>query len=213
MTESIHRVLTALACLSLAASAALLSGCASDSYAAKGAAEGATTGAVAGAVGGMFTALVFGGNVAEAGARGAVYGGSTGAVVGGMSGSKADKAVAEQQRAKRDAELADLKKQIGTDAYNGVAALAECKHAVAIANANEAVKSKNSDYALAGVWVELLTEADQKNTDKAHALFPEIVRRDRDIRTEDDVESRMQQALQELGEIRTEYDLPEVCPT
>ena len=81
----------AILCMFVVASVTLTSGCASDSYAAKGAAEGATTGAVAGAVGGMVTALIFGGNVIEAGARGAVYSGTTGAVVGGMSGSKADK--------------------------------------------------------------------------------------------------------------------------
>jgi hypothetical protein len=191
----------------------LISGCATDSYAAKGATEGATTGAVAGAVGGMVSALVFGGNVAEAGARGAVYGGTTGAVVGGMSGSKADKAVAEQQKAEREAELAKLKERIGTDAYNGVVALAECKHDLAIANAREAVKSKNSDYALAGVWVETLTEADRQKEAQARALFPEIVSRDREIKSESDAEARMRAALQELGSIRTEYGLPAVCST
>jgi hypothetical protein len=194
-----------------AVSIAMTAGCASDSYASKGAAEGATTGAVAGAVGGMVVALVFGGDVAEAGARGAVYGGTTGAVVGGMAGSKADKAAAEQQRAQRDAELAQFKKRIGPDAFNGVAALAECKHEVAIANAREAAKSSNSEYALAGIWVEVLTEADRQHETKAHALFPVIVARDREIHTDAEAEARMQEALQELGAIRAEYDLPEAC--
>lgn len=195
----------------IAMTVAANAGCASGSYAARGATEGATTGAVAGAVGGMVTALVFGGNVAEAGARGAVYGGTSGAVVGGMAGSKADQAAAEQKRAQREAELAKLKKRIGSDAYNGVAALAECKHGVAIANAREAVKSGNSDYALAGVWVEVLTEADRRQDAQAQALFPEIVRRDREMKSNADVEARMHEALQELGNIRREYELPEVC--
>ena len=193
------------------ASVVTITGCASDSYATKGAAEGATTGAVAGAVGGMVTALVFGGDVAEAGARGAVYGGTTGAVVGGMAGSKADQAAAEQQKAQREADLAQLKKEIGPDAYNGVAALAECKHNVAIANAREAVKSSNSDYELAGIWVEVLAEADRQRETQARALFPEIVERDPEIKTEAEAEARMNEALQEIAAIRVEYDLPEAC--
>ena len=194
-----------------AVSVVTITGCASDSYASKGAAEGATTGAVAGAVGGMVTALVFGGNVAEAGARGAVYGGTTGAVVGGMAGSKADQAALEQQQAQREAELAQFKDRIGSDAYNGVAALAECKHEVAIANAREAADSSNSDYALAGIWVEVLAEADRQREAEARALFPELVERDHEIRTETEAEARMNEALKELGAIRAEYDLPEVC--
>lgn len=213
MRSNIQRQLSAALVSFLLAGTTLISGCASDSYAAKGAGEGAATGAVAGAVGGMVTALVFGGNVAEAGARGAVYGGTTGAVVGGMAGSKADKAAADQQRANREAEFAELKNRIGTDAYNGVAALAECKHDLAIANAKEAVKSKNKDYVLAGVWVETLTEADRHRETQARALFPEIVARDREIKSETDAEARMREALQELGEIRVEYGMPAVCST
>ena len=36
---------------------------------------------------------------------------------------------------------------------------------------------------------------------------------DRKIKTEADAEASMRQVLQELGEIRVEYDLPAVCPT
>ncbi len=211
MTSDFRSLLTAILYMFMTAGVTGTAGCASDSYAAKGAGEGATTGAVAGAVGGMVTALVFGGNVAEAGARGAVYGGTTGAVVGGMSGSKADQAVAAQKQAEREAELERLRNRIGPDAYNGVVALAECKHEVAIANAREAAKSKNSDYALAGIWVVALTEADRQNELEARAMFPDIVKRDRDIKTEADAEAGMREALQELGNIRVEYDLPAVC--
>ncbi len=213
MTGNTRTLLFGVFHMVIAASIIATAGCTSGSYAAKGAGEGATTGAVAGAVGGMVTALVFGGDVAEAGARGAVYGGATGAVAGGMAGSKADKAVAEQERAQREAELAELKKQIGTDAFNGVVALAECKHDVAIANAREAVKSSNPNYALAGVWVETLTEADRRRETQARTLFPEIVRRDRDIKSEADAETQMREALQELGNIRAEYGMVAVCPT
>jgi hypothetical protein len=161
----------------------------------------------------MLTALIFGGDIVEAGARGAVYGGTTGAVVGGMAGSRADDAAAERARAEREAELDQLRKEIGSDAFNGVVALAECKHAIAIANAQEAGKSKNKDYSLAGLWVEALTEADRNQDAKARSILPEIVARDRDVKSEADAEARMREALQELQNIRGEYDLPTVCPT
>lgn len=212
MTAGFKNVPVLLANLIFCSALALNAGCASDSYAAKGAAEGATTGAVAGAVGGMMTALIFGGNVAEAGARGAVYGGSTGAVVGGMSGSKVDKAVAEQERAERDAAVAEFRKEIGDDAFNGVVALAECKHEIAIANGREAAKSKNRDFALAGIWVEVLAEADRNRDAEAHALFPELVSRDKKISSEAEAETNMRNALQRLIAIREEYELPANCP-
>jgi hypothetical protein len=211
MIGNFRGFLTAFLCVLVAGGVTVTTGCASDSYAAKGAAEGATSGAVAGAVGGMVSALVFGGNIAEAGARGAVYGGSTGAVLGGMSGSKADKAVAAQMQAEREADLERFRTEIGADAYNGVVALAECKHEIAIANAREAAKSNKSDFALAGVWVEVLTEADRRHEQKARAMFPEIIERDGEIDTEADAEARMHEALQELGNIRVEYDLSASC--
>ena len=211
MTHNIRRLTTAFLTMLLTAGVTLSTGCASDSYAAKGAAQGATSGAEAGALGGMVTALVFGGDIAEAGARGAVYGGTTGAVVGGMSGAQTDKAVAAQEQAARDAELERFKAEIGTDAFNGVVALAECKHDIAIANAREAAKSNNPDYALAGVWVEALTEADRQREQEARALLPDIVERDRDIKTEAEAEARMYEALDGLRDIRVEYNLPVNC--
>lgn len=192
---------------------AAASGCTSGSYASKGAAEGATTGALAGAVGGMVTALVFGGNVAEAGARGAVYGGSSGAVVGGMAGAQTDKAVAAQQQAERETELKKFREKIGPDAYNGVVALAECKHDIAIANAREAARSSNKKYALAGTWVEVLSEADRQNSAAARALFPELLSRDPDLKSDADAEVHMAEALQRLRDIRVEHAMAAECPS
>jgi len=211
MTSKSRLFLVATFYIAFTASIALTASCASGSYAAEGAGEGATTGAVAGAVGGMVSALVFGGDVVEAGARGAVYGGTTGAAVGGMAGSKADKAAAEQKQAQQEAELARLKNSIGADAYNGVVALAECKHDLAIANAAEAVKSTNSDYALAGIWVEVLAESDRGREAQARALYPALVSQDSDIKSETDAEARVRQGLQGLRDIRVEYGLPEIC--
>jgi hypothetical protein len=187
------------------------SGCASDSYAAQGATKGAGTGALAGAVGAAATALIFGGNVGEAAARGAVYGGASGAVVGGISGAEADKQVAAQERAEYERRVQEFRDEIGADAFNGFVALAECKHEVALANAREAQKSTNRDFALAGLWVEVLTEADRQQTDAAAALLPAIVEKDREINDAAVAQARLDEALGEIGEIRTQYDLAPSC--
>lgn len=189
----------------------LESGCASDSYAAKGASKGAGTGAIAGAVGAAATALIFGGNVGEAAARGAVYGGASGAVVGGISGAQVDKQVAAQERAEYERRVQEFREEIGTDAFNGFVALAECKHEVAIANAREAQKSRNRDFALAGLWVEALTEADRAHADAASALLPAIVEKDREIGDTAAAQARLDEALGEMGEIRTQHDLAPSC--
>ena len=211
MFETMIKVRTLIGTLVVTGALLCQSGCASDSYAAQGAAKGAGTGAMAGAVGAAATALIFGGNVGEAAARGAVYGGASGAVVGGISGAEADKRVAEQKRAEQERRVQEFRDEIGPDAFNGFVALAECKHEVALANAREAQKSKNRDFALAGLWVEVLTEADRKQTDAAAALLPDIVDKDREIGDTAVAQARLDEALGEIGEIRTQYDLPASC--
>jgi len=190
-----------------------LSGCASDSHAAKGASSGAGTGALAGAVGAAATALIFGGNVGEAAARGAVYGGASGAVVGGMSGAEADRRVAAEEQAEYERRVQAFRDKIGTDAFNGFVALAECKHEVALANAREARKSRNRDFALAGLWVEALTEADRGQAGAAAGLLPVIADQDRDIEDVAGAQTRLDEALAGIGEIRLRYDLPASCET
>lgn len=177
----------------------------------RGAAEGAATGAMAGAVGGMFTAWVFGGDVARAGARGAAYGGSSGAVVGGMAGARVDDAMAVREQARQDAQIKEFRENIGTDAFNGLVALGECKHQIALANAREAAKSGQKNFVMAGVWVEVLTEADSNRAEAASALFPRLVSLDRDVKTEADAQAQTTELLRRLQEIRVEYGLPATC--
>lgn len=213
MSQNTPRPITYLSLLILLGFAVQISGCATDSYAAKGAARGAGTGALAGAVGGMATALIFGGDVGEAAARGAVYGGATGAVAGGMSGASVDKQVAAQEQAEREREVMKFRDEIGVDAFNGFVALAECKLDIAIANAREARKSRNRDYSLAGLWVEVLAEVERQNPDAAIELYSELVSSDKEIKTVGDAELRTSDTLLSLGEIRVEYDLPKDCPS
>lgn len=184
-----------------------LTGCASDSYTAQGATRGATTGAVAGAVGGIFTSLVFGGDPGEAAARGAVYGGAVGGTAGAIAGSEADRQVKEQQEAR----LAKLRQQIGDDAFSGLEALADCRHDVSLQQATKAQKSENPNYALAGLWLEVLTYGDMKEESKARNLFPTVVKKDWDIKSEAQAEETMRKALTSLMDIREQYKLPRVC--
>ncbi len=132
-------------------------------------------------------------------------------MVGGISGAEADKRVAEQERAEYERRVQEFRDEIGPDAFNGFVALAECKHEVALANAREAQKSKNRDFALAGLWVEVLTEADRQQTDAAAALLPDIVDKDREISDTAVAQARLDEALGEIGEIRNQYDLPASC--
>ena len=187
----------------------ITAGCGANAQ--KGAAEGAATGAMAGAVGGMFTAWVFGGDVARAGARGAAYGGSSGAVVGGMAGARVDDAEAAQRQARQDTQISKFREEIGTDAFNGLVALGECKHQIALANAREAAKSGQKNFVMAGVWVEVLTEADRNRTEAASALFPRLASLDRNVKTEADAQAQTNELLRQLREIRVEYGLPAVC--
>ena len=174
----------------------------------QGAGRGAATGAAVGAVGGMVTALVFGGNVGEAAARGAVYGGSTGAAAGAISGAVAD---SNQKKAQEAAELEALRKRLGDDAFSGLAALVECKHEVAQGYGRTAATSDNPDFALAGLWLQVITFADSRQEDQARTLLPDLVEKDSKLSSESQAESEMQAALKKLKDIRQEYKLPREC--
>jgi len=192
--------------LFLLSNALTLSGCSGASG--QRAAEGAGTGALAGAAGGLVSGLLWGGDPLESAARGAVVGATTGAVVGGVSGAQADKA---QAQAQQQNEIAELRTQIGEDAFAGISALADCKHGVAEANAQVAAKSSNSNYALAGLWVEAISLADRGDLAGAQALYPEIIRWDRSAENTDQAEAELQGALVKLQDIRQQYDLPRTC--
>ncbi len=183
----------------------MLTACGTQSR--KAAGEGAVTGAAVGAVGGVVSALVFGGDPAESAARGAVWGASTGAAAGAIAGARADDA----QQAQRDADLERLKLEIGEDSYNGLEALTDCKHEIALAYARTAARSDNKNYALAGLWLEALAYADSRQEDQARVLFSKLVEKDSKIYSEAQAEESMRKALQKLMDIRAEYNLPRVC--
>jgi hypothetical protein len=177
-----------------------LSGCSTEST--KGAAQGAAGGAAVGAVGGIVSALVFGGDVADAAARGAVWGGSTGAVSGGIQGARvADQNQANQAR-QEQAELDKLRRELGDDAYRGLDALANCKHTVAIAYAETAQADDNYDYALAGYWLEVLSVAEEGRIEDAEAMLPELVEKDKKLKSTQQADTLLGEVMDELADIR-----------
>jgi len=164
-------------------------------------------GAVVGAAGGMFSALVLGGDVVVAAARGAVWGAGTGAASGAMIGAKENQVKKDQQAAA----IEKLKSTLGEDAFNGLAALAKCKHETALGYARTAANLDDKNHALAGLWIEVLTYADSREEDQARALFSELVAKDSRISSEAQAEESMRKALQKLMDIRGEFNLPRIC--
>ena len=153
------------------------------------------------------SALVFGGDAGEAMARGAVYGGAVGATAGAMGGAQVDKKVEQQRQATAEA----LRTKIGDDAYDGLEALADCEHDVSLKQAELARQSDNPNFSLAGLWLEVLSYADQGNEVRARELFPEVVTKDWNIKSEAEAEAEMRKTLTRLMDIREQYNLPRVC--
>jgi hypothetical protein len=128
-----------------------------------------------------------------------------------MSGAMAEGNQKAQQAEKQNMELTELRRKLGEDAYNGLEALVNCKHEVAVAYGRTAAKSNNQDHALAGLWIEVLSYADSRQEEKARTLYPELVDEDDAISSESQAETKMRNAMQKLMQIRKQYDLPEVC--
>ena len=173
--------------------------------------QGAVMGAAVSAVGGMVTALVFGGNVAEATARSAIYGASAGAAAGAISGTMAEHSSKKAPSKTIPEDMEKLRKTIGEDAFNGLEALVNCKHEVTQAYGRTAAKSANKDHALAGLWLQVIAYADNREEDQARAIFPDIVAQDNKITSEAQAETKMRETLQKLMDIRETHGLPRVC--
>jgi hypothetical protein len=206
-TDSYACVRAVVTGLAIALLAAMVAGC--ETYAGKGAAEGAGTGAIAGAVGGAVTALVFGGDPVEAATRSAVWGASAGAATGAIAGSQVDKKVEQQQEAK----FAKLRDEIGDENFTGLEALADCNHEQSLRAGAKGRQSKNPNFALAGLWLEILSYADKGQESKARDLFPTLVKQDWNIDSTAQAETKMREGTTALGNVREEYGRPRVCAT
>jgi len=173
--------------------------------AAKQAGRGAAVGGIGGAAASTVSALIWGGNVGEAAARGAVWGATSGAVSGAIVGSQQDQRISEQQRAKAEKQL---REKLGEDGFAGLTALAKCKHKVAISYAQSAQDGSNDTFVLTGLWLEAISYLDQGDTVRAEALYPAIIDADDSCNTTADVTDHAEEALQGLRNIRKEHKLP-----
>lgn len=176
-------------------------------YAAKGAGEGAAVGAASGAVGGLVSALIFGGDPAEAAARGAVYGGAVGATSGAISGSKVDTKIEQQRTARAE----KIRNRIGDEAFKGLSALVTCDHQDALKFAAIAMQSKNPNFSVAGYWLETLSYADQGENNKIKELIPVVVKQDWEVNSESQARTSLLELQDKLMAIRKEYNLPKKC--
>ena len=194
LDRSVRSMLLAILCL------ILLTSCSGQTGKRSG--QGAATGAAAGAVGGMVSALIFGGNVGEAAARGAVWGGSAGAVSGAIAGSQEDKAIKKREI---EQTVREMKTRFGDDAYSGLVALVQCKYPVALGYAGEAQKLSTRKYALAGIWLETLTYADQGDKEKVASMSSRLVSADPEIVSQSDIPTKIDSAIEGLVNIRKEH--------
>lgn len=175
----------------------------------KRAGQGAAVGGVSGAAAGMVSALIWGGNVGEAAARGAAWGATSGAVSGAIVGSQEDKQAAAQQRAKAEKELKD---KLGDDGFAGLAALAQCKHKVALGYAETAQESSNEKYRQAGLWLETLTYIDQGDGARAEGMYGELLNAHPELSSRDEVDTYAREGVEGLNNIRKQEKLPIDCP-
>jgi hypothetical protein len=191
-----------------ALAAALLAGCAG---AGEGAVKGAAGGALAGAASGLVSVLVWGGDPGEHMARGATAGATVGAIGGAVEGSSRARAEKDRKAAQEQRDIDQIRREIGRDAFDGVVALAECRHEVALANAREATRSTNSNHALAGLWVQALTFADQRDAAALDTIESDIIRWDRGIDDGTQFRRELDAGYEDLVQIRREHSLPPGC--
>ncbi len=74
-----------------------------------------------------------------------------------------------------------------------------------------AVESTNGNHALAGLWVQALSFADQGDDAGLEAITPEIIHWDREISDAPQFQLELSKAHDELLDIRSEYLLPRSC--
>jgi hypothetical protein len=186
-----------------------LSACSATS--AQRAGEGALSGGAAGAVGGMISAAIFGGDVGDAAARGAAWGASVGAVGGAMRGSAEDRARQEREaaaeRRKIESEISRIRAEIGEDAFDGLAALTDGKHEVALAYARTASRSDNRAHSLAGIWLEALTNADAGQRSQASAILASLVDLDPEVSSAQEAQITLHDLQEGLAEIRSAFGI------
>jgi hypothetical protein len=196
---------------------ALLEGCASGSQASKQAGKGAAVGAVGGAVAGGLSSILFGGSVARGVATGAAIGGATGAATGAVSGGMADNeakqaAAPQQSPAAGTVDLGDLKRKLGPKNLEAATALAQCRHADAVAAATEAygtsTDAKQKAYAL---FIQAVSAEEEGKKSFAASLYPKIQAAAPELGSVDKIRADALDGVIKLQKIRKDNGLPPLC--
>ena len=177
--------------------------------ASKGAGRWAGRGAAGGAILGLLVGGDLGGAVVGA-AVGAAGGAAGGAISDSNKKKKANKAELEELRQKEaERQAYDLPQTeeewiaaIGQDNTNALDALVDCQHDRAELLAKAGATSENSDFALAGHWIEALVAVDQKDQKTANELFAGLTELDDDVDTVQQTSLAADQAILEVREAR-----------
>jgi len=98
-----------------------------------------------------------------------------------------------------------------SDGFAGLAALAQCKHKVALGYAETAQESSNEKYRQAGLWLEALTYIDQGDKAKAESMYPKLLEAQPEISSRNEVDSYAREGVQGLTNIRNKENLPVTC--
>ncbi len=86
-----------------------------------------------------------------------------------------------------------------------------CDHQDSLKDADKAKQSTNPNFTVAGYWLEVLSYADQGNSDKTKELIPAVVEKDWDISSETEARTNLLQLQEKLMTLREEYKLPKKC--
>jgi hypothetical protein len=157
----------------------------------------------------MISAVIFGGDVGNAAARGAAWGASVGAVSGAVQGASADAARTQRaeasERVRIEVEIARIRAELGPDAFTSLERLVDGKHDAALAYARTAQRASNKDYAIAGLWLEAVAYYDSGQQVEAAGMIPKLTAAEPALASETDARAILVDLHEGLLEIREAF--------
>jgi len=200
----------------LAMAAALLAGACTENVAG-GAAEGAGRGAAAGAIGALVVGVIFDDpNIGERMARSAVAGAAIGGTVGAAQGADKDArgrqaAAAQEQFAANEAELAELRREVGDEVYLALLDLAACDRERAVAAADRIYAASEDRTKVYALYVKAIAAADAGDTPRAMALYAELAVRDPEAGDAAHIRRDVEEMVAYIRAERARYDVSPTC--
>ncbi len=203
-------------------------GCAGPSRVGDQAARSGALGAVGGAVAGAVGSLLWGGNPFEGAVKGGLTEAASGAAVGAVSAAMADDGtgradtVQPQSRTQsrpqpqslgdRQGKLDALRAKIGEKNYRAALLLADCKHAQAIAAANDAFSETDDPTQRAYALLLQAVAAEEKgDAALAASLYPRMAAIDPERGSLDKARSEALEGVLKVKRLRRDHGLPPIC--